>query len=154
MFTFTQSLFALGLIILLGVVLFKQKISAFYDNMKGLSDEHKEFYKRKVIFILPLIFIGLGIYYRLTETILYNSEGNLDFQAIFGKLNNNHIYAFILISFGIISIFLRESKKKYTYFAKLSVLEANYGEGKGYFFHFLAYSFFPITFGILFLYLN
>jgi hypothetical protein len=149
---FPYALISLGLAILICIILFKQKIDTFYDNLNGLSDQHKEYYKKKVIFLLPILFILFGLYFKLEESIPKNVSENFRFLSIFENTNSSYIFSFLLIAFGIVSIFLRESENKYKYFAKLSIFENRYGVRKGYIIHFIFYSLIPILFGIVFVF--
>jgi hypothetical protein len=53
----------IGVIALILVIVFKKNINSFYDNMKGLSESHAKYYKNIVVFLLPAIFIVMGLYF-------------------------------------------------------------------------------------------
>ena len=146
----------IGIMGLIAVILFKKQINRYYENVKGLSEDHAKFYKNIVVFLIPIIFIIIGTFQFLLNYI----DDSLK-QEIINKIEINSIDlniggGILAILFGLITFLLRLSKNKYKYFAKLSVFEEKYGEKIGYLIHTFSYTIAPIIFGIylLFKYLN
>lgn len=136
-------LIGIGVLSLANVIIFKKKINAFYDNVEGLSETHKKYYKNFVVYLIPLILIAGGIYYFMLE------NSNL-FAGL--KLKTSLIVGVLAILAGILAFVVRFTPLKYKWFAKLSVMEKSYGKFLGNLIHIAGYTLVPLIIGIFSLY--
>jgi len=139
----------IGIIALIVIVLLKQKINNFYDNMIGLSAAHAKFYKNVVIFLVPFIFIVIGMYFFITENIGYDFKQNITEKINLPQISGNFIVGVLAAIFGLVTLIIRLTKYKYKAFSKLSVMEEKYGRVAGNIIHIIGYTIVPIIFGIV-----
>ena len=138
----------IGVILLFLVFIFKKQINKFYDNTKGLSENHAKFYKNVVIYLVPVIFILTGVVLLTVSKLDENTKQTIVNNFESNGLTFNFIGGILLILFGIVTIVVKSTKYRYKAFAKLSVMEENYGKIWGNIIHFCSYSLVPIVLGI------
>lgn len=137
-------LISIWIVMLVLIIIFKKQIHNYYNNIKWLSKDHANFYKKFVIKLIPTIFIIIGIYWTIN-----NQFKEKIFQSIKSyQIDYSTILWIIFIIFWIITIFLRNSPNKYKYFSKLSVWEDQYWKKTWKNMHIAYYTIIPIIIGI------
>ncbi|MFN5538882.1 MAG: hypothetical protein ACK481_02305 [Candidatus Melainabacteria bacterium] len=142
----------IGVISLVLILLLKKQIDSFYDRVKGLSEEHKKYYKNVVVFLIPIFFVLAGIVFFISSIIDSKTQEKLTNLFTGSGLSVELIIGGIAILFGVTTFILRMSKNKYKYFAKLAVMEEKYGKNYGNIIHMFSYTIAPIGFGLCMLY--
>jgi len=142
----------IGIIGLIVVILLKQKINNFYDNVKGLSESHAKFYKNVVVILIPIIFILMGLYFFITQKVNDDFKRNIIEKLNLNTISVEFIFGCIILIFGLITLALRLTKQKYRIFSKLSVMEEKYGKITGNIIHILGYTVVPIILGVILIY--
>ena len=142
----------IGVISLVLILLLKKQIDSFYDNVKGLSEEHKKYYKNIAVFIAPISFIFVGIVFFISGTLDSKTQERLTNLFTGSGLSVELIIGGAAILFGVTTFILRMSKNKYKYFSKLAAMEEKYGKNYGNIIHMFSYTIAPIGFGLYMLY--
>lgn len=127
--------------------LFKDQISSFYDKFKGLNEKQRNYYKKIVIKIPGIIFIGMGI----GMDIYFRYQENPNVVAIIKNTNWNAILGWLAIGYGILTLLVRLFHKEEQFFSKYNAIKEAHGKERGALKHIMAYTVTPIIFGLLLL---
>ena len=100
----------IGVISLVLILLLKKQIDSFYDRVKGLSEEHKKYYKNVVVFLIPIFFVLAGIVFFISSIIDSKTQEKLTNLFTGSGLSVELIIGGIAILFGVTTFILRMSK--------------------------------------------
>lgn len=145
MMTVGLSLMLFGLAWIVGTIVFKNRITAFYQQVAGLDEKHKRYYQKIAVKLPGVVFFVVGLLCVFLESFP-------ELSSLTDKIHWSMIVGFFALGFGLFTLLIRILKREDKFFSKYNAMIAAYGNRTGAMIHVFAYTIVPIVVGVLLLF--